>query len=114
MLNEAGGIEVVAEGYKYDKTDGYVGEVKISGFDANFAQYLDCKSERIQDCGIIPCGGKKEQTVESCKEIIIEEEIKEKKSKLSGGAIAGIVIGAVVVIVAIVIIIIVVVIYKKV
>ncbi|KAA6317952.1 MAG: hypothetical protein EZS28_055014, partial [Streblomastix strix] len=96
-----------------DKTDGYVGEVKISGFDANFAQYLDCKTERKQNCGIIPCGGRKEQTEELCKETIKEEEINDKK-KLSGGAIAGIIIAAVVVIVAIVVVIIVIVIYKKV
>ncbi|KAA6387625.1 MAG: hypothetical protein EZS28_016848 [Streblomastix strix] len=114
MLDKAGGIEVIAEKYKYDKTDGYVGEVKISGFDANFAQYLDCKSEGKEDCGVIPCGGTKEQTSESCKETIKEEEIKGKKSKLSGGAIAGIVIGVVVGIVAIVVVIIVIVIYKKV
>ncbi|KAA6396293.1 MAG: hypothetical protein EZS28_008178 [Streblomastix strix] len=112
MLDKAGDLEIVAQGYKYDKTDGFVGEVKISGFDANFAQYLDCKSEGKEDCGEIPCGGTKEQTVKSCKETIKEEEIKEKK-KLSGGAIAGIVIGEVVVIVAIAIIKIVVVIYKK-
>ncbi|KAA6374958.1 MAG: hypothetical protein EZS28_029515 [Streblomastix strix] len=115
MLDKAGGIEVIAEKYKYDKTDGYVGEVKISGFDTNFAQYLDCKTEGNEDCGVIPCGGTKEQTSESCKETIKEEEeIKGTKSKLSGGAIAGIIIGAVVVIVAIVVVIIVIVIYKKV
>ncbi|KAA6403981.1 MAG: hypothetical protein EZS28_000491 [Streblomastix strix] len=118
MLNEAEGIEVVAEGYKYDKTDGYVGEVKISGFDANFAQYLDCKTEGREDCGEIPCGGTKEQTEESCKETIKEEEEKEEeindKKKLSREVIAGIIIGAVVVIVAILVIIVIIVIYKKV
>ncbi|KAA6383356.1 MAG: hypothetical protein EZS28_021116, partial [Streblomastix strix] len=114
MLNEAEGIEVVAEGYKYDKTDGYVGEVKISGFDANFAQYLDCKTEGKQNCGIIPCGGRKEQTEELCKETVKEEEEIKDKKKFSGGAIAGIIIAAVVVIVAIVVVITVIVIYKKV
>ncbi|KAA6362494.1 MAG: hypothetical protein EZS28_041979, partial [Streblomastix strix] len=115
MLDKAGDLEIVAQGYRYDKTDGYVGEVKISGFDSNFAQYLDCKSEGKEDCGEISCGGTKEQTVESCKETIKEEEeeIKDKKSKLSGGAIAGIIIGAVVVIVAIVVIIVIIVFYKK-
>ncbi|KAA6320419.1 MAG: hypothetical protein EZS28_054685, partial [Streblomastix strix] len=78
MLDKTGDLEIVAQGYKYDKTDGYVGEVKISGFDANFAQYLDCKSEGKEDCGIIPCGGTKEQPEESCKETIKEkEEIKD-------------------------------------
>ncbi|KAA6395917.1 MAG: hypothetical protein EZS28_008554, partial [Streblomastix strix] len=116
ILDKSGGIEVIAEGYRYDKSGSYIGEVKISGFDANFAQYLDCKTQGREDCGIIPCGGAKDQTVESCKQIIKEdeeEEIKDKKSKLSGGAIAGIVIAVVVVVTAIVVAIVLIIIYNK-
>ncbi|KAA6355704.1 MAG: hypothetical protein EZS28_048769, partial [Streblomastix strix] len=48
-------IELILEGYQYDKTDNYIGEVKITGCNANFASYLDCQTEGKEYCGVITC-----------------------------------------------------------
>ncbi|KAA6388917.1 MAG: hypothetical protein EZS28_015556, partial [Streblomastix strix] len=55
MVDQAGGIEFILQGYRYDKTDGYIGDVKISKYQTNFAQYLDCKTEGQTYCGILTC-----------------------------------------------------------
>ncbi|KAA6371917.1 MAG: hypothetical protein EZS28_032556, partial [Streblomastix strix] len=122
MIDQAGDLEIVAEGYSYSKTDEYVGEVKISGLNTNFAPYLDCKTQGREDCGEAPCGSKQEESVEYCLSIEPSDPTEPsegeggdetKKKKMSAGAIVGIVIGVVAVISVVITLIAVVVYFKR-
>ncbi|KAA6377091.1 MAG: hypothetical protein EZS28_027381 [Streblomastix strix] len=81
LLDNAGGIESVAQGYKFEQIDinsTATGEVKIEGFSSNFGPYLDCVTRNgKENCEQIPCGGKLNQKPEDCEIKIIDEEQKD-------------------------------------
>lgn len=130
LLDEAGGIEFVCEGVKYESEA--IGKIKIEGFSANFAPYLNCKSREVSsNCDDIPCGGTIGMNPEDCpwideveleipkevpgdKEDIDEVEKETKKMKdFPVGIIVGIAVG-VLAIVVIVVVVIAIIITKKV
>ncbi|KAA6314526.1 MAG: hypothetical protein EZS28_055572, partial [Streblomastix strix] len=81
LLDNAGGIESVAQGYKFEQIEinsTATGEVKIQGFSSNFGPYLDCVTRNgKENCEQIPCGGKLNQKPEDCEQKLIDEEQKD-------------------------------------
>ncbi|KAA6397036.1 MAG: hypothetical protein EZS28_007432, partial [Streblomastix strix] len=89
-LDEAGGIMKVANGY-HQLDGGSQGEVRISGYQTNFAPYLECEGDSCE----IPC----EAEIGSAPEC--EEKVKEKKKGIPGWVIA-LIIASVLLILAVV------------
>ncbi|KAA6366922.1 MAG: hypothetical protein EZS28_037552, partial [Streblomastix strix] len=129
LLDSAGGIASVCEGYKYYIISGSEtqGEVMIKGVSANFAIYLNCITEGRSDCGDISSGGQIDAFPKSC--VLKDEEIenppiidpqdedeqqeKEKGNVFPIGVAIGVAVGVLVIVAVIVAIIIAVVVTKK-
>ncbi|KAA6395897.1 MAG: hypothetical protein EZS28_008576 [Streblomastix strix] len=130
LLDEAGGIEFVCEGVKYESEA--IGKIKIEGFSANFAPYLNCKSREVSsNCDDIPCGGTIGMNPEDCpwideveleipkevpgdKEDIDEVEKETKKMKdFPVGIIVGIAVGVLAIVVIVVVVIAIIITKKK-
>ncbi|KAA6372475.1 MAG: hypothetical protein EZS28_031999, partial [Streblomastix strix] len=78
LLDKAGGITVVAQGYMcpFDSSQKGTGDIKIKGFQSNFAQYLNCQSRHTSDCGDPPYGAEKGVEPDLKEDPVVEKEEK--------------------------------------
>lgn len=83
--------------------------MKIDGFSANFAPYLNCISSGKRKCEKLPCGGELNKKPDECR----WKDEGDGKS-ISIGAIIGIVVGSLVSVSVVIIAIIIIVIQNKV
>ncbi|KAA6362544.1 MAG: hypothetical protein EZS28_041929, partial [Streblomastix strix] len=84
LLDQAGGISYILQGYKYEQNQQQytIGEIKIQGFSSNFAPYLDCVTRNgTEQCEQIPCGGEMNIQPEQCEYIEDEDKDQECKQK---------------------------------
>ncbi|KAA6362213.1 MAG: hypothetical protein EZS28_042260, partial [Streblomastix strix] len=84
LLDQAGGISSILQGYKYEQNQqqSTIGQIKIQGFSSNFAPYLDCATRNgTEQCEQIPCGLELNIIPEQCEYIEDEDKDQECQQK---------------------------------